>query len=52
MSAGVLMLGMLAWVLMSAVIVLLFVLLQVIHEKIEELNNSIYEDDGTDEWLA
>jgi hypothetical protein len=51
-SAGVLMLGMLIWVLMSAVVASLFVLLQVIREKIEELNNSIYEDDGTDEWLA
>jgi hypothetical protein len=50
MSAGVLMLGMLAWVLMSAVVVSLFVLLQVIREKIEELSNSIYESDETEDW--
>lgn len=52
MTVGLLMLGMLVWVLMSALIVSLFVLLQVIHEKIEELSNSIYEWDDSDEWLA
>jgi hypothetical protein len=47
------MLGMVAWVVMAAVIASLFALLQVIREKTEELSNSIYEDDdGTDEWLA
>lgn len=50
MSVGVLMLGMVAWVLMSAVVVSLFVLLQVIREKIEELSNSIYESDETEDW--
>jgi hypothetical protein len=52
MSAGLLMLGMVAWVVMAAVIASLFALVQVIREKAEEMSDSIYEDDGTDGWPA
>lgn len=49
---GVLMLVMVAWVVLSALIASLFVLLQVVREKIEDLDAWVFEADDSDEWLA
>jgi hypothetical protein len=51
-SAGLLMLAMLAWVLMSAAVAGLIMLVSVINEKTEELRDWSYEPDDSDEWLA
>jgi hypothetical protein len=51
-SGGLLMLAMAAWVLLSAVVAALIVLVQVIHEKTEELRGWSYEPDDSDDWLV
>jgi hypothetical protein len=52
MSAGLLMLVMFAWVLLSAIITALIMLVSVIHEKTEELRDWSYEPDDSDDWLV
>jgi hypothetical protein len=46
------MLAMLAWVLMSAAVAGLIMLVTVIHEKSEELRDWSYESGDSDEWLV
>jgi hypothetical protein len=52
MSAALLMLAMLAWVLMSAAVTGLIMLVTVVHEKTEELRDWSHEPDDSDGWLV
>lgn len=52
MNAGLLMLSLIAWVLMSALLAALVALVGVVHAKTEELRGWSFESDDSDDWLV